>query len=127
MRNPADLGAQQIVLIADPDTRVASQWKAVLRNAGVVVLTASDGETALYLANEFRPRLVLLELMLPRLGGIEVLKRLRANPKTATTSVIMTTDLPVELGDFGTDLADELITKSIEPNDVLTIVRTVLA
>lgn len=91
-----------------------------------MVLTANDGENALYLVNEFRPRLVLLALMLLDLGGVEVLKRLRANPKTAAVKVVITTDLPVQRGDFGTDLVDDLVIKPIEPDDVLTIVGTLL-
>jgi len=65
----------------------------ILHKAGYIVLNASDGEEALRMASEKIPDLILLNMLLPKLGGPEVLQALKTNPDTARVPVIVLTSL----------------------------------
>lgn len=65
-----------------------------LARAGYKVVTASDGEEALLIAHARIPDLILLDMLLPKLGGPEVLHALRKNPLTASIPVIVLSSLP---------------------------------
>src|SRR6266581_1082273 len=78
-------------------------------------LEAEDGVQALALARELRPELVLLDLMLPRLTGLEVLARLCSEPRLAATAVIVVTAQPALLEQARTLGADESLVKPFEP------------
>ena len=71
--------------------RVANQ--RILTRAGHTVLSARDGEEALHLVREHHPDMVILDLMLPKLGGEQVLQALRKNPTTAHIPVIVLSSL----------------------------------
>jgi CheY-like chemotaxis protein len=82
-----------ILLVEDSRfLRVLSE-RALVR-AGYLVVTARDGEEALRLACEQPPDLVLLDMLLPRLSGPEVLRSLRATPRTARIPIIVLSSLP---------------------------------
>jgi CheY-like chemotaxis protein len=65
-----------------------------LSRAGYSVVTASDGEEALRIASSRIPDLILLDMLLPRLGGVEVLQALQKSPLTASIPVIVLSSLP---------------------------------
>jgi CheY-like chemotaxis protein len=65
----------------------------ILHKAGYIVLNASDGEEALRMACEKNPDLILLDMLLPKLGGPEVLQALKKDPDTARIPVIVLTGL----------------------------------
>src|SRR5438132_1140669 len=79
------------ILVVDDDPDIARFVEVNLRSAGYEVAVAGDGEEALEKAGELRPDLVLLDVMMPRIDGFEVAQRLRKNPQTANTSIIMLT------------------------------------
>lgn len=64
-----------------------------LTKAGFRVLTAGDGEEALHLASSHNPDLIILDMLLPKLAGLDVLKSLRRNPSTAFVPVIVLSSL----------------------------------
>ena len=82
------------ILIVDDSRLLRTANERMLVKAGYEVITASDGEEGLRLALESKPDLVLLDMMLPKLSGQEVLRQLRANPSSASTPVIVLTSLP---------------------------------
>jgi len=82
------------VLIVDDSRLLRISNERVLVKAGHQVITASDGEEGLRLAIETRPDLVVLDMMIPRLSGPEVLRALRKNPATASIPVMVLTSLP---------------------------------
>src|SRR3972149_1880704 len=79
------------ILVVDDDPDIARFVEVNLRSAGYDVSVASDGEEAPDKAGTLRPDLVLLDVMMPRIDGFEVAQRLRRNPQTANTSIIMLT------------------------------------
>jgi CheY-like chemotaxis protein len=82
----------KILLVDDSKFMRLANAKELTR-AGYEVFTAEDGEDALKVAGEKIPDLILLDMMLPKLSGPEVLKRLKANPTTASIPVIVLTSL----------------------------------
>jgi DNA-binding response OmpR family regulator len=82
----------KILLIDDSRfLRMANERALVL--AGYEVISAGDGEEGLRLACEQKPDLVVLDLMLPKLPGLEVLRKLRSRPDTASTPIVVISGL----------------------------------
>jgi len=118
----------ETILVVDDDPDIARFVEVNLRSAGYEVSVASDGEEALTRATELRPDLVLLDVMMPRIDGFEVAQRLRRNPQTANTSIIMltakalSTDKVLGL----TAGADDYIIKPFDPIELLARVKGTL-
>jgi diguanylate cyclase (GGDEF)-like protein len=118
----------ETILVVDDDPDIARFVEVNLRSAGYDVSVASDGEQALERAAALRPDLVLLDVMMPRIDGFEVAQRLRRNPQTASTSIIMltakalSTDKVLGL----TAGADDYIIKPFDPIELLARVKGTL-
>jgi DNA-binding response OmpR family regulator len=113
------------VLVVDDDATVADVVRRYLERDGYTVQLAADGETALRLAGEHEPDLVVLDLMLPGIDGLEVCRRLRSN---SDVPVVMLTALGEE-GDriLGLQLgADDYVTKPFSPRELALRVASVL-
>jgi diguanylate cyclase (GGDEF)-like protein len=116
------------ILVVDDDPDIARFVEVNLRSAGYDVSVAGDGEEALERAADIRPDLVLLDVMMPRLDGFEVAQRLRKNPQTANTSIIMLTAKALS-SDKVTGLqsgADDYIIKPFDPIELLARVKGTL-
>jgi DNA-binding response OmpR family regulator len=113
------------VLIVDDEPLVREILSRYLTREGFVVETASDGREALRLWHAEPPDLVLLDLMLPELSGLEVFRRAR---ETANTPVIMLTAKGEESDRLvGLEVgADDYVTKPFSPREVVARVRAVL-
>jgi two-component system alkaline phosphatase synthesis response regulator PhoP len=119
---------QRTILVVEDDAPLRDTLAYNLRAEGYQVLTASDGVTALEIASQKPVSLVLLDLMLPRLDGLEVCRQLRSKPETADIAILMLTarveetDLVVglELG------ADDYVTKPYAWNELRARIRALL-
>src|SRR5215470_4136231 len=113
------------ILVVDDDRKTVDLLKLYLEKDGYQVLVAHDGRQALELARQKRPDLVLLDLMLPNVEGLDVCRILRAE---ARTPIIMLTARTTEDDKLlGLDLgADDYITKPFSPRELLARVRAVL-
>ena len=118
----------ETILVVDDDPDIARFVEVNLRSAGYDVAVAADGEEALTRAATLRPDLVLLDVMMPRIDGFEVAQRLRKNPQTANTSIIMLTAKALS-ADKVTGLqsgADDYIIKPFDPIELLARVKGTL-
>ena len=81
------------VLIVEDSRFLRISNESALQKAGYEVITAADAEEGLRLALERKPDLVIIDLMLPKLPGYEVLRELRKRPETATMPVMIVSSL----------------------------------
>jgi diguanylate cyclase (GGDEF)-like protein len=81
----------QLLLVVDDDVDIARFIEVNLRLQGYEVLLASDGEEALALIEERQPALAIIDWMMPKIDGLELTKRVRANPMTAAMPIILLT------------------------------------
>jgi DNA-binding response OmpR family regulator len=113
------------VLIVEDDPTTTDFVQRYLRRDGHRVLTASDGEEGLRIARERKPDLVVLDLMLPKLDGIEVCRALRAESDVAV--IMLTARVEEEDRLTGLDVgADDYMTKPFSPRELAARVRAVL-
>ena len=116
------------VLLIEDEKNIAELVKYNLEQEGYRVAVSMRGDTGLEEALKTRPSLVLLDLMLPHMNGIDVCKTLRANPKTSPIPIIMLTAKSEEADkiiglEFG---ADDYITKPFSPRELVARVKAVL-
>jgi DNA-binding response OmpR family regulator len=113
------------VLIADDEPHVVELVRMTLEDDRVRVFDAADGESALSMAEAVAADLVLLDVHLPDLSGLEVCRRLRANGRFGSTRVVMLT-AAAQQEDVARGLAagaDEYLTKPFSPVRLLSLVE----
>jgi adenylate cyclase len=116
------------ILVVDDNPTNVKILQTRLASAGYDLVTAADGEEALVAARESTPDLILLDVMMPRLDGIEVCRRLRADPQFPFTPIVLVTALS-ETKDMVAGLdagGDEYLTKPIDHGALLARVRSML-
>lgn len=116
------------VLVVDDEKDLVELVKYHLEKEGLKCLEARDGETALQVAKERSPDLVVLDLMLPGLNGIEVCRKLRKDPKTSSMAIIMLTAKAEEVDRIvGLEMgADDYMVKPFSPRELVARVGAVL-
>jgi len=113
------------ILIVDDDTSITLSISFVLEKEGYAVIIAVDGEEAVKKAKEELPHLIVLDIMLPKINGFEVCKRLKANVQTREIRIIM---LTAKGDEKDKRLAEELgvngyITKPFDIDTLLSEIR----
>lgn len=119
------MGAQPLILVADDEPRITKLVSIALSEEGMRVVTASSGAEAIRLAEEYRPDVVLLDIVMPDMDGIEVMRQLRETrsvPVILVTAKDSTADKAKGL-DIG---ADDYIAKPFHPDEMAARVRAVL-
>jgi DNA-binding response OmpR family regulator len=81
------------ILVAEDSKTIRQENERALTKAGYEVIGAEDGEAVLRLAREQKPDLILLDLLLPKMSGIEVLQRLKLDARTANIPVVVLSGL----------------------------------
>ncbi len=115
----------QTILVVDDEPQIVRFVRAYLEDAGYRVVTASDGQEALFVARHEKPDLVILDLMMPGMDGWDFIRRYRRErdtPVIVLTARVEETDqvLGLELG------ADDYVTKPFSPRALVARVRAVL-
>ncbi len=115
-----------LIVDDEPDLRELVRYNLEL--GGFKVIEAADGEAALALANATQPEAIILDVMLPGLDGLTILRQLRENPKTSAIPIILLTAKGEESDRIvGLELgADDYVVKPFSPRELVTRVKTVL-
>jgi two-component system phosphate regulon response regulator PhoB len=116
------------ILVVDDEPDALELIAFNLKNAGLEVLTAENGDQALRLARAQLPDLILLDLMLPEVDGLEVCKILRRDAATSAIPIIMVTAKAAEMDRvLGLELgADDYVTKPFSPRELVLRVKNLL-
>ena len=116
------------ILVVDDEAAIREYETSLLSELGHEVLTAADGKEALRLACERRPHLVLLDIMMPELSGIEVCRRLRADPRTRDIRIIMVSAVEAKraLEESIIAGADDFLAKPVHALELMVRVRSIL-
>jgi two-component system, OmpR family, alkaline phosphatase synthesis response regulator PhoP len=113
------------VLVVDDERQIAEIARDYLQHAGFAVITAADGASALALASASRPDLIVLDLALPRVDGLDVAKTLRRESQVPI--IMLTARVEEEDRLRGLELgADDYITKPFSPRELVARVKAVL-
>ena len=117
------------ILIADDEPNIVLALELLMKREGHEIRTVGDGEAAIAAAKAFRPDLILLDVMMPKMDGYEVCQRLRADPALKDIAIVMLTAKGREVEkEKGLALgADLYITKPFSTRDVVRRVKEVLA
>lgn len=116
----------ELILLVDDEPSIIKLAQMYLERESFRIITAKDGESALELANRERPALIVLDVMLPKLDGFEVCRRLRAANHPAAILMLTARDedidkiLGLELG------ADDYLTKPFNPRELAARVKAIL-
>jgi DNA-binding response OmpR family regulator len=105
------------ILLAEDDVILAELYTDRLKQEGFNVVHANNGEDALKLVGENSPSLIILDIMMPKMNGLDVLKALKENPETKDIPVIIVTALVQEI---------EKINKMMNPADAYIVKSEVL-
>jgi len=119
---------KETILIVEDEKDIVKMLDYNLKKEGYKILVAHDGEDALDTANAKHPDLILLDLMLPGVDGLEVCKQLKLERKTASIPVIMLTAKTQESDKVvGLELgADDYVTKPFSPRELIARIKAVL-
>jgi two-component system, OmpR family, alkaline phosphatase synthesis response regulator PhoP len=116
----------ELILLVDDEPSIVELARMYLEREGFRLESAADGETALAVVARHRPALVVLDVMLPKLDGFEVCRRLRASQDPAAILMLTARDedidkiLGLELG------ADDYLTKPFNPRELVARVKAIL-
>jgi two-component system alkaline phosphatase synthesis response regulator PhoP len=117
-----------MVLVVDDNLQNLELLQAYLEDMECLTIPAHDGLEAMEIVNENPPDLILLDIMMPKMSGFEVCKRIKNDPKTSDIPIIMVTALN-EFGDIerGIDSGtDDFLSKPVNKLELLTRVKTML-
>ena len=116
------------ILVVDDEPEAVELLEFNLEQAGYKVITAEDGTAALEKARSNMPELIILDLMLPEIGGLEVCRMLRRDATTAQIPIIMLTAKAAEIDRIlGLELgADDYVTKPFSPRELVLRVKKIL-
>ena len=114
------------ILLAEDDIILAELYTERLKKEGFTVVHASNGEDALQYVKDYSPALIILDIMMPKMNGLDVLKNLKESPDTKMIPVIIVTALVQEIEKINKMMtqADAYIVKSeVLPGEIIEEVK----
>ena len=123
-----EIGSGRNILIIEDESDVADLLTLNLRKAGFRISTAADGASGLQKARDDRPDFIVLDLMLPKMSGLEVCRILKSDTATSQIPILMLTAKAEEIDrivglEFG---ADDYVTKPFSPREVVLRIKAIL-
>lgn len=120
--------SQHTIVIADDEAHITHVVALKVKNAGYEAVVAHDGEEAYELCLEHEPALVITDLQMPYMTGLELAQRLKENPSTASTPVLMLTARGYALDKHELDLTNikQVLSKPFSPREVIALVADLL-
>jgi len=117
------------IMAVDDERHIVRHIQVNLERAGFQVITAFDGPEALKKVENERPDLIVLDVMMPKMDGFEVLKRLQANPETREIPVIMLTAKAQDADVFRgwSSGVSAYLTKPFNPLELITFVKRIMS
>jgi len=122
--------SEKVILIVDDDLTLLDMYVERIKAEGAIVITAKNGEEALSQIQENKPSVILLDVMMPKLNGLEVLERLRNDQDTSDLPVILLTALSddrTRRKGMNLSVADYIVKSETLPIDVIEKIRKVIA
>jgi DNA-binding response OmpR family regulator len=116
---------RDLILVVDDDPKIVALLRAYLLRANFDVVTAGDGRSALQLIRQRRPRLVVLDLMLPELDGLDVTREVRRESDVAILMLTARGGLADRIHGLGQG-ADDYLAKPFAPSEVVARVQAIL-
>lgn len=120
---------QHILLLIDDDPLILKMYKKMFSFADYTVILASNGKEGLEKAEKLRPSVILLDLMMPVMDGLETLEKLKGNPTTASIPVVMLSNFSDE-ADMQRALekgaSNYLIKSSYDVQDLTAIIKKIV-
>jgi two-component system alkaline phosphatase synthesis response regulator PhoP len=113
------------ILVVDDELTLLNTVRAYLEQAGYIVQTATDGRSALHLFRQFQPDLVVLDIMLPEIDGLEVLRQLRQSSEVYVIMLTAKADEADKVIGLGMG-ADDYVTKPFSPRELVARVKAAL-
>lgn len=119
----------ETILIVDDEASQRRLLSAILGERGYRILESETGEDALHMAAEHKPRLIILDVMLPTISGIEVCRRIRSDPELTHTTLLLISSVKRDSQDLATGLddgADGYIVRPIPNRELLARIESAL-
>jgi len=116
------------ILVVDDEEDIVEFLQYNLKKEGFIVNTANNGVAALKTAIEFKPDLILLDIMMPEMDGIEACEKIRENPSISDTLVVFLTARAEDFSQIAgfSSGADDYITKPIKPKILISRIKALL-
>jgi DNA-binding response OmpR family regulator len=114
------------ILLVDDESAITANLAPFLERAGFQAAAADDGETALRLVQDFHPDLIVLDVLMPRLDGREVLRRIRQSGNWTPVILLTQVGSPTERAVALDEGADDYLNKPFEPYELVARIRAVL-
>jgi len=120
----------KVILLVDDDLTLREMYDERLKAEGFEIIQASNGEEAIRSAHDYKPNVILLDIMMPKINGFDVLKQLKEDPDTKDIPVIVLSALIQEVDKLqGKKLgaADYIVKSETMPGEVMAKIKAVMA
>lgn len=117
------------ILLIDDDTTMCGLYELILTSAGYKVVTANDGPTGLEKVGQEQFNLILLDIMMPKMNGFEVMEKLKSDPKTAIVPIVIISNFADEKYQrqaLEKGAACYLVKSDYEPDDLVKILAGIM-
>lgn len=114
------------ILLAEDDLTLGEMYSERLRHEGFSIVHAKDGQEALDLVETAKPAAIILDIMMPKMNGLDVLKRLKSNQDYKSIPVIIVTALAQEIDQVKEQLGPKdmyLIKSEVMPGDIIEYIK----